>query len=115
MTTSGSTPNVSVLSASASEGDSMSVTVELSEGVCAADFTADYDFSSLASATLGTDFDNTAGTITITNGAKTGTITVPTIEDAATEGDETFQIDLSTASHGSIGTPSAVGTIVDDD
>ena len=115
MTTSSSTPNVSALSASASEGDSMSVTVELSEGVCAADFTADYDFSSLASATLGTDFDNTAGTITITNGAKTGTITVPTIEDAATEGDETFQIDLSTASHGSIGTPSAIGTIVDDD
>jgi hypothetical protein len=69
------------------------------------------------SATSGTDFTATSGTLTFVNGAAlTQTIAVPVTRDAIDESDEDFSLTLSTPVNATLGVPStATGTILDDD
>ncbi|MFT6865638.1 MAG: VCBS repeat-containing protein, partial [Cyclobacteriaceae bacterium] len=79
--------------------------------------TVNYSFSG-GSATGGSDYTNSTTSIVIPNGASSGTITVPVIEDTDLESTESVEITLSTSglpSGVSLNTPSATGTISDDD
>ena len=64
-----------------------------------------------------TDYINTGGTVNFANGQATATFTVQICDDSTFEGDETFNVNLGTATGGATtGTPAAaVVTIVDDE
>jgi hypothetical protein len=68
-------------------------------------------------ATAGSDFTSTSGTLTFEGGATSMAFTVPITNDSLPEGNETFNVALSSVSgDGTVGTPSsAIITIVDDD
>jgi hypothetical protein len=65
------------------------------------------------SATAGTDFTTTSGTLTFPSGTTTLTISVPVRADAVVEGNETFSVNLSNPSNGTtIARAQGIGTIV---
>jgi hypothetical protein len=67
-------------------------------------------------ATAGQDFTATTGTLAIPAGATGGTVTVPVVPDAVDEDDETLAVTLSAPANATLApTPTANGTIVDDD
>ena len=67
-------------------------------------------------ATSGTDFTATSGTLVFNQGVSTQTFTVTTIDDALIEGDETFTVSLSNPTAGAVlGSATASGTIIDND
>jgi uncharacterized repeat protein (TIGR01451 family) len=66
-------------------------------------------------ATGGADYTTTTATLDIPAGSLTGTITVPTTEDANDEVDETFNLTLSGQTEGNLSDATGVGTIDDDD
>jgi azurin len=62
------------------------------------------------------DYTSTAATVTIPKNQTSKTFTVPIINDATTEGDETFTVALSNPSNASVGTPgTATVTILAND
>ncbi|HEY6511973.1 MAG TPA: tandem-95 repeat protein [Burkholderiaceae bacterium] len=67
------------------------------------------------SATAGSDYSATSGTLTFTPGVVTQTITVPISDDFASESSETFNVTLSGATNATIADDTGVGTIVDND
>ena len=67
------------------------------------------------SATAGSDYTTTSGTLTFTPGVVTQTITVPITNDTATESSETFNVTLSGAVNATIADNIGVGTILDND
>ncbi len=107
-------PVVSVGDASATEGSPVTFTVTLSPAAAAAVMV---NWATTGnSATSGTDFTAASGTLTIAAGAQTGTVEVATLDDDATEGNETFTLTLSNpSSNAEISDATAVGTITDDD
>jgi hypothetical protein len=68
-------------------------------------------------ATSGSDFTATSGTLTFTSAQTSQTVSVPTIDDATVESAETFSLALSSPTGGAaLGTPSsATATINDND
>ncbi len=108
---------VSVEDGEASEGDSISFRVTLSQTVSAA-VTVDWHVTD-GTATSGVDYPaNQSGSVTIPAGATTGTITVQTTEETAVEPDETIVLTLTADSLPSgvtIGDRRAIGTIRNDD
>ena len=77
--------------------------------------TVDYATSGV-SATQGTDYTATSGTLTFAAGDTSKTIEVPIVNDAVDEDDETFTVTLSGAVNASLpANPAASGTILDDD
>ena len=66
-------------------------------------------------ATAGIDFTLTPGTATFAPGVTTQTIAVAVVGETQFEATETYTITLSGAAGASIGTPSATGTITNDD
>src|SRR5262249_29466227 len=69
-------------------------------------------------ATAGSDYQDTYGSIGIPAGQTTGTITVNVIQDIMPEADEAFQVRISSPSGATFGGPSylyATGTILNDD
>jgi hypothetical protein len=66
-------------------------------------------------ATAGTDFTATGGTVNFIDGATTATISVPVSADSTVELDETFTATISAPSVGVITTAAATGTITNDD
>ena len=75
-------------------------------------------------AAAGVDYQISSGTVTISPGNTTGTLTVATTQDSVAEGDEQFRvtltgasrrIDTDTATPVALGVFSAEGTILDDD
>src|SRR5205085_2498911 len=66
-------------------------------------------------ATAGSDYQSTSGTLTIPANSLTGTISVPVIGDTVIESNETFVVNLSNPVNGTISTGQGTGTIVDDD
>jgi len=66
-------------------------------------------------ATAGSDYTATPGTLTFAPGITTQTITVPVVGDAVNEVNETFAVNLSGAVNGTISTATGNGTIVNDD
>jgi len=66
-------------------------------------------------ATAGSDYTAKSGTVSLPSGCKCGTISVPIIGDAVTEGTETFTVNLSSPVNATIGDAQAVGTIFDNE
>ena len=114
-------PNLSIIDASATEGDDIVFTVNLS-GTSAEDVTFKYDTSRKSDDNSEiTDFTPTSGTGTITAGSTYTTITVPTHDDGFNdassryEGDETFTVTISNPTLAGISQATAKGTILDDE
>src|SRR5206468_2867515 len=66
-------------------------------------------------ATAGSDYTATSGTLTFTPGQTTKTVAVPVKGDTADEADETFTVTLSNPTEATLGTTSATATIANDD
>ncbi len=66
-------------------------------------------------ATAGTDYMASAGRITFAAGETSQRISVPIVDDAVHESNETFSVTLSNISSGIISTPTATVAIVDND
>lgn len=66
-------------------------------------------------ATAGSDYQAVSGTLTIPAGQTSGIITVPVNGDNVSEPDETFLVNLSNPTNGTIADGQGVGTIVDDE
>lgn len=67
------------------------------------------------SATAGSDYSAATGTLTISPGATTGTITVAVLGDTTQEPNETFTVNLSNATNSTIADGQGTGTISNDD
>ena len=62
------------------------------------------DFATVdASATAGSDYEATAGTVELAVGQTMGSVVVPVLGDDASEGDETFDVDLANPVHATLG------------
>ena len=109
------TPTFSVTSATAAENDgTMSFTVTLTPA-SGRQTTVQYATAS-GTATQGTDYTGTSGTLTFAANAMSQTITVPLTDDSLDEADERFTMRLSNPSvHTQLGTSAANGTITDND
>jgi hypothetical protein len=105
-------PSFSINSASAIEGTAVAFTVTKT-GTASGTLTVQYA-SAGGTATSGTDFTATSGTLTFLAADATKTISVPTTVDAVADSAETFTVTLSNPSSGSIiGTATGTGTIND--
>ena len=110
-------PNISIGDAAVVEGDAGSTnavfTVSLSavsgEVVSVSYATAD------GSATAGSDYVATSGTVTFPPGTTSQPVSVPVLGDFAFEPNETFAVNLSSPLNGRIADGQGVGTIIDDD
>ena len=113
-------PNLSIIDASATEGDDIVFTVNLS-GTSADDVTFEYATSRSGDNSEAIDFTPTSGTGTITAGSTYTTITVPTFDDGTNlpdstyEGNETFTFTISNPTLAGISQATAKGTILDDE
>jgi hypothetical protein len=104
----------SIASASASEAQGFVDLVVTRTGGSSGAATVSYTLAAIT-ATAGTDFDATAGTISFADGETQKSIRVAVTNDAVFEGDETFEVTLTGTSAGTIGTATATGTIINDD
>ena len=117
-------PELTIEDATATEGSAVAFTVTLSRAV-AGSVTVEYsatveagDTATLdASAPGGADFTAASGTLTVTAGSTTGTVSIATAGDTTHEDDETFTVTLSSpSSNAALGSAqTATGTIVDND
>ena len=106
------TPTVSVAGGSGTEGDeAISFSVTLDEAASGA-VTVDYATSN-GTATAGSDYTATSGTLNFSAGETRKTLAVTISDDTESESDETFTVTLSNASGADLGTTSATGTIRD--
>ncbi|MEO8216430.1 MAG: Calx-beta domain-containing protein [Acidobacteriota bacterium] len=110
-------PSLTINDVTTTEGNSGTTnavfTVSLS---VASGFTVTVDYATAAgSATSGSDFTATSGTLTIPAGSTSGTISVPIVGDTLTESNETYVVNLSNASGATISDGQGAGTITDDD
>jgi hypothetical protein len=108
---------LSISSPSQAEGNSgtspMTFVVTLSP---ASGQTVTVNYATLnGTATAGSDYTATSGTLTFAPSVTTQTIAVPIIGDTVNESDEAFTVTLSAASNASIVTTTGTGTIVNDD
>ena len=110
------TPNVSIEGVIGREDmDSASFTVSLA---FPSDFDVKVDYAtSDGTATAGSDYTTTSGTLTIPAGSPRATIAVPILPDTDDEADETFSVTLTrpTGALLTIATAEATATIKDDD
>ena len=113
----GPLPSLSVSDVSVAEGDagttnaSFQVTLSSPSGspVSVSYATAD------GSATAGSDYSASSGSLSLAPGATSAAILVPVLGDTLPEGLETFDLALSAPAGASLDDALAVGTIVDDD
>ena len=110
-----SRPTLSVADARANEGTDTAVSFEvrLSRAATGA-VTVDYATSD-GTATAGADYTATSGTLTFAAGETAKTVNVPVLDDALSEGEETFTLTLSNAAGARIVDGEATGTIANDD
>lgn len=80
---------------SVDEGSTVTYTVTLGSNATTA---LSIPYTLTGTATSGTDFTGSTGTISVAAGAKTGTLTLTTVADTATEGAETVTVTLGTVS-----------------
>jgi uncharacterized repeat protein (TIGR01451 family) len=106
-------PTITIDDPSESEGEDLVFTITLSEAA-GVDVTVDYDTAD-GSAAAGSDYTAQSDTATITAGSTSTTVTVPSTEDAISEGDETFVVNLSGATNAAIDDNQGTGTIEDDE
>ena len=107
------TPALSVADAAAREGAQLQFRVSLSyaaaEDVSVSFQTAD------GTATAGSDYESTSGSLTITAGQTSGSVSVETLDDAHDDGGETLTLTLSDARGARIADGTATGTIENSD
>jgi len=89
----------------------MTVTLSAAAG---RDVTVDYATSN-GTATAGSDYTATSGTLTISAGDTTGIIPVTVLQDTVYESDETVTMTLSSASNATISDATGTFTITDDE
>ena len=106
-------PTISVSDTSATEGAAVPFTVSLS-AASSQQVTVAYATSG-NTATSGTDFPETSGTLTFAANETSKTVSVATTEDSDDEADETFTLTLSNPTNATLGDATATGTINDDD
>ena len=110
-------PAISIQSTEITEGNSgtgnMAFTLQLSE-ISSSDVSVSYQTSN-QSATAGSDYTSTSGTIIFPPGITSQTISIPLIGDTIAESDETFLITLDSPSGAIIRSSQAIGTILTDD
>ena len=106
---------VSVADARAEEGtdETIDFAVSLSRAA-SGPVTVDYTTAD-GSATAGSDYARTSGTLTFNPGATAKTISVPVLDDAHDEGEETMRLRLSAATGAMIADGVATGTIENND
>lgn len=113
----GGTPTLSIADTQAVEGDSgttqLMFTVSLGAAATSA-VTVDYATAD-GTATAGSDYVATSGTLAIPAGSTSVTFGVVVNGDTATEPNETFFVDLSNPTNATIADAQAVGTIANDD
>ena len=79
-------------------------------------FTVTVNFATAnGTATAGSDYQATSGTLTFAPGTTSQTLTVPVLGDTLDEPNETFTVTLSNPTNATLATAQATGTIVDDD
>ena len=108
-------PTLSINDVTVTEADNAAAvfTVTLSE-VSDDTVTVAYATSD-GTASAGTDYTTTSGTLTIDSGQRTGTIRVAVLNDTTVEQAETFKVTLSGATNATIEGGEGTGTIEDDD
>ena len=107
-------PALSIGDSSASEGDgTMTFAVTLSEAATG-QITVAYATAG-GTAIQGTDYTAASGTLTFVAGDTAETISVTLTDDSSSEGDETFQVTLSSPRNATLADATATGTIADDD
>lgn len=110
-------PTIAIADASRSEGaagtSNLGFTVTLSKA-SSTSVTVNYATSN-GTATAGTDYVSSSGTVTFAAGQMTKTVNVAVNGDATVESDETFTVMLSAPSGATISRAAAIGTIVNDD
>jgi subtilisin-like proprotein convertase family protein len=108
-------PALVVADASATEAlGPVSITVSLTHATTST-VTVNYATAN-GTATAGSDYTaKPSTTLTFNPGQVSKTVPVSVIDDALSEGDETFKLNLTNASNASIADAQGIGTIVDDD
>lgn len=111
-------PNVSInQSTTVGEGDSGGVanfTISLSSSAAPHQVIVKYATAD-GTATQGPDYTNTNGTVTLAPGITTKIVSVPIVNDAIDEIDETFTLNIQSASPGIITRAQSTATILDND
>jgi hypothetical protein len=114
----GARPTLAISNVSMNEGNSGTIAFNFTVTLSNPDshtVTVNYATSD-STATAGSDYTATSGSLTFTPGGATSqTVTVLVNGDALNEADETFFVNLSGAVNGNITTGQATGTIVNDD
>lgn len=112
------TPTASIADLAAAEGNSgttaFDFTVSLSAPAGAGGASVTYATAD-GTASAGSDYTATSGTLTIPQGASSGTVSVLVNGDATEEPNETFFVNLSGATGATLADAQAVGTITNDD
>ncbi len=110
-------PTVSVANASVVEGNAGTSLLTFALSLAgASDVDASIDFTTAGtSATVGTDFVQASGTLTIPAGSASGTVDVVVNGDGTYESNETLSLMLSNPADATVGDGTAQGTIVNDD
>jgi hypothetical protein len=104
----------SISGGTATEGGSVAFTVTRG-GMTTGTYSVNYATAN-GSATAGSDYTTTSGTLTFVSGQTQQTISVPTIDDTQIESQENFYVNLSSPTGGAtIGTSQATGVINDND
>jgi hypothetical protein len=70
--------------------------------------------TSNGTATSGSDYTSTTGTLTFNAGVTTQTVTIPILNDSVTEADETFTLTLSNPTNALLGSTASVTTTITD-
>lgn len=117
-TASSSSSSVSIADATVSEGDAgdnplLAFVVSLSQAA-SENVSVDYQSAS-GTASAGSDYQQTNGTLVFLPGQTQQTVNVSVIGDTAVESHETMLVNLSNPSGVTMGDASATGTIMDDD
>lgn len=111
-------PSLSIAPVTAPEGDVATTTFEFAvtlSGPASSDVTVSYA-TSAGTATAGSDYTTSSGTLTFAPGEVAKTVGIAVSGDVVHELDETFTVTLSNASaNATIATASATGTIQNDD
>ena len=107
---------LTIAGASAGEASGRLEFVVTATGLVAGDTPATVNYATEdGTAAAGADYEPVSGTLTFTADRAEQVVTVPLVDDAVDEPDETLAVVLTDAANAMIGTATAVGTIVDDD
>ncbi|WEK46398.1 MAG: Calx-beta domain-containing protein [Candidatus Andeanibacterium colombiense] len=106
-------PTLAIADASTTEGGTLSFTVTRG-GDSSSAVSVSYATSN-GTATAGSDYTATSGTLSFASGETTKTISVSTTDDAASESAETLTVTLSSPVGATLADATATGTIADND